>query len=176
LQGRLPGLFLQVPTGLRLTILGRDGEPFARFTGNAVQLNQHSRTYVEDRTAQGAPAGAPSGTPQWGPPSPGSTLTWLDQRLQFPSELPPDRFVHAAAPAVVGDWSIPVQLPDGQQRLRGTITWHPAPGAAAPAPATAAAARTSRSRWPIVLLALLAVPAAWMVMRSRRAMLQRLNN
>jgi hypothetical protein len=154
LQGRLPGLFLRVQPGSRLTVLGRDGEPFARFTGTGLQLNQRSRTYVEDRTARGLSAGAPGPTPRWGPASPTSTLTWLDQRLKFPADLPPERFVHASAPAVVGSWSVPLALDTGQQRLHGTITWQPAPGAAAQAAQVAAGANSSSSGWRYALLGL----------------------
>jgi hypothetical protein len=166
LQGRLPGLFLTVPPGLRLTVLGRDGEPFARFLGNAVQLNQRSRTYVEDRTAQGLPAAAPEAVPRWGPPTPDTTLTWLDQRLQFPTDLPPDRFVHTAATSVVGDWSIPLLLASGPQQLHGTISWQPAPGVREQAAVTP---DQPRSRWPFALLGLLVLPAVWLVHRSRKA-------
>jgi hypothetical protein len=173
LQGPLPGIFLQVPAGLRLTVLGRDGEPFARFTGDAVQLNQRSRTYVEDRTARQLPAGAPGGPPSWGPPTPGTTLSWLDARLQFPTDLPPERFVHASGPAVVGDWSVPLQVASGEQQLRGTISWQPAPGDAAQ---VAAAAPTPASRWPWALLLLLLIPAGWLAARVRGKKRQRLNH
>jgi hypothetical protein len=166
----LPGLFLQVPPGLRLTVLGRDGEPFARFTGDVVQLNQRSRTYVEDRTARGLPAGAPGDPPLWGAPTSGRTLTWLDQRLEFPTELPPERFVHAAAPVVVGDWSIPLRLDSGEQRLRGTISWQPVPGTTAQAAATEPRAGI---RWSYALLALLLVPAGWLIAHTQRSRARR---
>ena len=131
LPGRLPGVFLSNPQRTPLTVLGRDGEPFLRFTARGVEVNERSRTHVEDRQARGAAAGPPGTEPAFRLVAPGRTsYTWLDARLRYPEQLPPERVLRADEPTVVGRWEVPVELAGQRTALRGTVTWVPEASAA----------------------------------------------
>jgi hypothetical protein len=132
LPGRLPGLLLSVDADLPVTVLGREGEPFLRFTADGVEVNRNSRTHVEDRQARGEPAGPPSPTPDFRLVAPGSSsYTWLDSRLRYPDDVPPDAALRAAEPVVVQRWEVPVQVGARAAALTGDVTWVPQPGEAA---------------------------------------------
>jgi hypothetical protein len=167
LPGRLPGVFLANPGRRPLTVLGADGEPFLRFDDGGLSYNEASRTYVEDRAARGAPAGPPSPEVRFGPPDPGATsATWLDARLRYPDDLPPDDVVRRGEPAVLGRWSVPIQLDGSASALGGEVRWVPDP-ALRPTEAAGEGARTG-----VVALAagaVAAVAAAVVALRRRAA-------
>lgn len=134
LPGRLPGLFLTAPVGV--AVLGRDGEPFVRFTAQGVEVNERSRTHVEDRRARGLAAPQPRAEVSWQLVAPGArSYTWLDARLRFPADLPPDDVLRRAEPTVVLQWEVPVVVSGQPQLLTGDITWVPEADAAARAAA-----------------------------------------
>ncbi len=143
LPGKLPGVFLANPGRLPVTVLGRDGEPFLRFSAAGVEVNERSRTHVEDRQARGVPAGPPQPEPAFRLVDPGgSTYTWLDSRLRYPDDLPPEPALRAATPTVLQQWVVPVQLAGAPNRLTGEVSWVPtaAAGSAAARSADAGAA------------------------------------
>lgn len=131
LPGRLPGLFLSVPAGADVAVAGRDGEPFLRITDRGVEVNERSRTHVEDRQARGQDAGPPATTPAFRLVAPGTrSYTWLDARLRYPADLPPEPALRASGPTLVERWEVPVRV-DGQMlSLTGAITWVPEASAA----------------------------------------------
>lgn len=168
LPGRLPGVFLsaQVP----VTVLGRDGEPFLRFSAAGVEVNERSRTHVEDRQARGESAGPPSPTPVFRLVAPEATsYTWLDTRLRYPRDLPPEDVLRAGGPTVVETWQVPVQVAGRPAALTGSVTWVPEADAAARA-GGAVPPRPSRSLRPygLALAAVLGVLAAAVVLRRTR--------
>lgn len=168
LPGRLPGVFLVAPQGV--TVLGRDGEPFARFTPAGVEVNVHSRTHVEDRQARGLPAPQPSTSPAWELVAAGAqSYTWLDARLRYPADLPPEDVLRRSEPTVVQRWEIPVLVAGRTQTLTGDVTWVPEADAAARVGSPRAA--PDSGRLPVVLLAgaLGVLLAAAIVLRRRRA-------
>lgn len=132
LPGRLPGLFLSNPARTPLTVLGRDGEPFVRFSSRGVEVNERSRTHVEDQEARGQDVGAPGPEPAFRLVAPGGTsYTWLDVRLRYPRDLPPEQVLRASGPTVVQDWTVPVEVGGRPSSLTGQITWVPEASAAA---------------------------------------------
>ena len=132
LPGRLPGLFLSVDAGTDVTVLGRDGEPFVRITGAGVEVNESSRTHVEDRAARGSAAGPPSTTPAFRLVAPGArTYTWLDARLRYAYDLPPEPVLRADGPTRLERWQVPVRVDGASLVLTGDITWVPEAAAAA---------------------------------------------
>lgn len=168
LPGRLPGVFLSNPDRRPLTVLGRDGEPFLRFTDRGVELNERSRTHVEDRQARGLPAGPSSPQPAFRLVAPGGTsYTWLDTRLRYPDDLPPPSVLSAAAPTVVTRWEVPVQ---GGSPLTGTVSWVPERSAAALARTAGEPAAERASRLPLVLAvgAVALLTGAVVALRRRR--------
>ncbi len=125
LQGRLPGLFVANPSNRPLTVLGRDQEPFLRFGEKGAEVNVSSRTHVDDRQARGIPAGPPSATPRWEVLG-GSTHNWLDARLRYPRETPPQAALRSSEPTVVDGWVVPVVVGGQRTSLTGDIWWVPA--------------------------------------------------
>jgi hypothetical protein len=123
LQGRLPGLF--VTARVPLTVLGRDGEPFLRSDGRALQVNTASRTYVEDREARGLTAAPPGVTPRWQPVG-GASYTWLDGRLGYPLAEPPASVLARSRPTTVLAWRVPVVEGGSTLLLTGDLRWVPA--------------------------------------------------
>lgn len=132
LPGRLPGLFLSAEPGTSVTVQGRDGEPFLRITDAGVEVNERSRTHVEDRAARGQDAGPPSTSPAFRLVTPGRrTYTWLDARLRYPEDLPPEEVLRADEPTRLEQWRVPVEVDGTPQALTGDITWVPEADAAA---------------------------------------------
>jgi hypothetical protein len=154
LPGKLPGLFLSNPERRPLTVLGRGGEPFLRFGPAGVEVNTASRTHVEDRRARGEPADPPSPEPRFEVvDATGSSYTWLDSRLRYPDDLPPDDVLAADGPTVVSRWEVPVEGLAGTPALTGDVRWEPQA-------ATVAAGRAETSDDSAVLPAVLGVLAA----------------
>ena len=131
LPGRLPGVFLSAPAGTDVAVAGRDGEPFLRITARGVEVNERSRTHVEDRQARGEVAGPPSTTPAFRLVAPGArSYTWLDARLRYPADLPPEPALRADGPTRLEQWQVPVQVAGQPAALTGAISWVPEASAA----------------------------------------------
>lgn len=170
LPGKLPGIFLSNPERMPLTVLGSNGEPFLRFGADGVEVNENSRTHVEDRQARGLPAGLPSAEPGFRLVAPGGTsYTWLDARLRYPSDLPPESVLRATGTTAVADWSVPVELAQGRDQLRGRISWVPEASAAGGFAERVVEREDGGRPWlAIGLAALIIVGAAVLALRSRR--------
>lgn len=169
LPGRLPGVFLSNPQRTPMTVLGRDGEPFLRFGDDGVEVNVVSRTHVEDRLARGEPAGPPATEPRFELVAPaGTSYTWLDDRLRYPDDLPPQGALAADGPVVVADWEVPVEGVPGLPALTGSVRWEPEAGAVA---RRSSSGDASRSALPAVLgaFAVLVLGAAALAVRRRRS-------
>ena len=170
LPGRLPGVFLTTPAGTDVAVAGRDGEPFLRITDAGVEVNERSRTHVEDRQARGQAVDAPSTTPAFRLVAPGArSYTWLDARLRYPADLPPDPALRADGPTRLERWEVPVRV-DGQTlALTGAISWVPEASAA-----EQVSGRSAPSEQRSLLLpllgggALIALAGAVLVRRTRR--------
>ena len=137
LPGRLPGLYL-VNTGARpVTVLGRQGEPFARIARGGVQVNQRSITAAEDAVAKGRRRGvaaARPGPPVWRRVSGQSHYAWLDVRARYGRPSPPDAVTDGTTKKLLDRWQVPIRVGDRPVALRGTTTWVPLPEIAAKAP------------------------------------------
>jgi hypothetical protein len=119
LQGELPGLFLRAEPGRRVEVAGSDGGPFLRMAGGRVEVAQGSPSWRADRAARGEQVSG-SGWRQVGT---GSSYTWLDPRLRYPHDEPPEAEV--ARQVVVQRWAVPVTVDGTPGRLTGTVTWVP---------------------------------------------------
>ncbi len=125
-QGRLPALALQAPPGRTVTVFGADGVPFLRIDDTGVAANPASRTFRDNPQLAGLPAG-PRG---WVQVATGTSATWLDSRLRYQADRPPDDVATGDEVVELTRWSIPVTV-DGQQReLSGSVQWVPAAVAA----------------------------------------------
>jgi hypothetical protein len=139
LPGRLPGLRVEPPPGRTLLVRGADGEPYARLGPQGLEVNSASRTHVEDRAARGELVDPPAPGPRWTPPDPSVTAhTWLDARLRYPEDLPPDDVLRRGEPVVLQRWSVPVEVDGAPAALTGEVRWVPDPAGQAAAGATGA--------------------------------------
>lgn len=119
LQGELPGLFLRVPEGHRAVVLGTDGRPFLAFADGAVRARVASPSWRADQQARGRTV---SGT-GWAVVARAQSFSWLDPRLRYPRDVPPDDLVGRRS--VVQRWAVPVLLDGVPAHLTGTVTWVP---------------------------------------------------
>jgi hypothetical protein len=119
LQGGLPGLLLRVPAGGEVVVLGRDGAPFLRFAGGRVLARRESPSWRADQQARGR---AVSGS-GWAEVARGQVHSWLEPRLRYPRDVPPDDVVGRTS--VVRRWEVPLRVDGSVAWLRGTVTWVP---------------------------------------------------
>ncbi|HEY2766009.1 MAG TPA: hypothetical protein VGJ13_18665 [Pseudonocardiaceae bacterium] len=120
-QGQLPAIQLRVPPGRAVTVDGRDGVAFLRIGPAGASVNPGSLHFRENPQFQGLPVGQDG----WVRVGDGSPVTWLDSRLRYRADLPPDDVAAGHQVAALDRWSIPVTV-DGQRRaLRGTVEWVP---------------------------------------------------
>ncbi|MGH3915612.1 MAG: hypothetical protein ACRDTC_19730 [Pseudonocardiaceae bacterium] len=125
-QGLLPAVQLTVPSGRTVTVQGSDGVPFLRIAPSGVAVNLASVHYADNPQFQGLPAG-PDG---WLRVGAAPSVTWLDSRLRYHADRPPDGVEAAGAVMELGRWNIPVTI-DGQARLlTGAVEWVPTAAAA----------------------------------------------
>lgn len=118
------------------------------------------------------PAGLPLPEPAFRVVDPaGSSYTWLDARLRYPADLPPEPVLRAADATVVDRWAVPVQLGADRITLRGTVSWVPAGTPAAPSAAAGGAPADEPALSGLLPLALaaLGVLGALVVVRRRRS-------
>lgn len=121
-QGYVPTLSVQAVRGREVTVMGRDGLPYLRFTPDGPEVDRGSATYRDDQLGRGRPvSAADTGWIRL----PGSSNTWLDTRLRFPAEDPPAEFVDATRSVAVSRWEIPVIVDGAPQVLSGSIRWLP---------------------------------------------------
>lgn len=160
LQGELPGLFLSAPPGEQVVVLGRDGLPFLRFRGGVVQADTASRSWADDQRAKGREV---SGT-GWVTVARGTTYSWLDPRLRYPSDQPPAD--QLGRRGVVQRWRVPVTVDGTAGAIEGTVTWVPRAEALRALAAPVRSTAPSRWWWAAGAALLLLVAAA--VLRHRR--------
>jgi hypothetical protein len=162
-----PTLTIDNETGSVLTILGRDGEPFARLHDDSVEANVASPMWVGVGQALGfLPAGVsdPFSAPQWKRVLDGARWSWPDYR-SAPPELPPPFLAAVAArrkPVLVKRWTIPLELGSRRIEIRGVTDF--VPRGAEPSRLKAPSS-LSRLPWPPVAVGALAAAA---MQRSRR--------
>lgn len=128
LRGRLPGLFL-INLGQRpVTVLGKEGEPFARIGPDGVEVNLRSPTYFDDRLARGSvpelPADADA-APRWRRVERQARFAWLDTRALYERGRPPQEIAEGGREVVLRNWTVPLQAGGRRVDLRGTTSWIP---------------------------------------------------
>jgi hypothetical protein len=135
LPGLLPGLLLQNASSRTVTVLGDDGEPFARVGRRGVELNQRSPITVENMRQQGelskvaVDSRAP---PVWRRVKSQASLTWIEPRARYSPEQPPDAVVQSPSPTRLRAWEIPLVVGDQRVAVRGTTDWVPVDAAGRP--------------------------------------------
>jgi hypothetical protein len=122
---------LRNETGKTILVSGYDGEPYLRFTADAVYRNERSpATYLNEERYGDVelPARADAkAAPEWKQVADSAYYEWHDHRIHWMSPVPPPQ-VRAAEgkPHHVFDWKLPIRIggrtgrPRRQPRLRAT--------------------------------------------------------
>ncbi|MGZ8694773.1 MAG: hypothetical protein ACXWYS_04980 [Gaiellaceae bacterium] len=124
-------------TGKVLIIKGYQGEPYLRFSPDAVYQNDRSEAVFlnADRYAnvQVPPTASAKAKPQWEKVLPGHAFTWHDHRVHWMSPiLPPAVQKDPGARHHVFNWKIPATLDGKPVTIRGTLDYVPPPSSGGP--------------------------------------------
>lgn len=132
LAGRLPGLLLVNTGGEPVTVIGREGEPFARIGADGVEVNLNSATHTEDQVAKGTIAASrasvdldPSATPRWRRVGEQNSYAWLDTRASYPRERPPRKVAEGRSRVLLQEWSVPLRTSTRSVEVKGKTSWVP---------------------------------------------------
>jgi hypothetical protein len=159
----VPTLTLDNQTGETVTILGRNGEPFARLGEEFVEANLASPTWVEvGQSLEIVPTveADASAPPRWKRILEGPRWSWSDYRSRPPdTELPPTTLAKGGS-VVVKRWAVPLEVGSRRLHVRGITEF---------VPLTPSTKRLS-SRLPEASVAavLVAAAALLLLLRSRR--------
>ncbi|MCU1601183.1 MAG: hypothetical protein JWO22_1892 [Frankiales bacterium] len=161
LQGELPGLFVR--SSRDLTVTGRDGKPFLRHESDVWRVEPASPSWLDNERAKGR--AVPTGTPRTTQVARGPSYSWLDSRLRYPHDLPPEQDLGSRT--VVQRWRVPVTVGGATGAIEGTVTWEPRV-VGGPLPHDSEGSGRSWG-WLVVVASavVLAVSATWIARRPR---------
>lgn len=122
--GPVPVLFLRNEGATPVTVLGRDGAPYAVVGPQGVTVNLASATRAEQRLADGAIDAAPGVvTLERVSATPGHA--WLETRAALPGVLPDEEVRAAGRTVELFAWSVPVEIGDELTSIDGVTVWVP---------------------------------------------------
>jgi len=126
LTGSAPGLFVTNTGREPVTVIGKDGKPFARIGPSGVLVNQSSATYADTVAASGdsPPRIDPQAPPRWTKVATVPQYGWVDYRLSYAHPVPPE-IQRDARPKVLLRWSVPILAGGRHALIAGTDTWTP---------------------------------------------------
>ncbi len=113
-------------------VLGYSGEPYLRFTPDAVYRNDRSpaRYLNEARFGDVQPSRQASAkaAPQWKKVADDPYYEWHDHRIHWMSPILPPQVRRAEdKPHHIFDWSVPVRVGDRKVALKGSLDYEPPP-------------------------------------------------
>jgi hypothetical protein len=123
--------------GREIVIEGYEGEPYLRFTREAVFENQRSpAAYLNDDryAAVEVPDSAdPKASPEWKSVAAGVQYGWHDHRVHWMSPVPPEK-VSAAKDVEhhIFDWSVPGTVDGERLAIDGSLDYVPPSGGISP--------------------------------------------
>lgn len=124
LDGAAPGLFLENSGPATVTVLGSDGQPFARIGPRGVDVNSRSATYAAQAAdTRGAPP--TRGAPGWRHVADVPRYGWVDPRMRYGSLDPPPDVARQDHSVVLRRWSVPVETAAGRRLVSGATSWVP---------------------------------------------------
>jgi len=135
--GAVPGIFL-ASTGRRpVTVIGREGEPFLRFTRDeGTEVNLRSPSHVDAQRLRGEPPEVPADSqakPRWRQVEDVPQYAWPETRARYGPGQPPDEIVRSSEPTVLTNWAVPLDIGSERFDLRGRTSWVPFTPLGAPA-------------------------------------------
>lgn len=125
----VPGVFLANSTGQEVVVVGRDGEPFLRFSSKGVEANALSPSWAQTQRARGEALPDvrpdPKAPPQWRLVTSQQAFGWPEPRGSFGVDEPGAEVVRLGVPIDVRRWEIPLDV-GGQRALVQAVTqWVP---------------------------------------------------
>jgi hypothetical protein len=137
----VPGLSLQVlqfsdrlqlrnASGQTVTILGYQGEPYARVQADgAVEVNRRSPAYFLNQSFYAnvtVPASAsPGAAPQWTVADRTGQFEWHDHRIHWMSPVLPPQVKDKAKRTLIFDWRVPITVGARKGEVAGQLFWTP---------------------------------------------------
>ena len=168
---RVPAVFIENLSDKPVTVLGRDGEPFARI-GPKVEVNLRSPTYIEHIKAQGntptveADSKAP---PQWNQIQNTPRWRWLEFRAAAPDQDPSQEIVERDSPTTVKNWRVPILIGEDRTEIVGITQFVPAARLMKEASGGQASSEGGSSKMPFILGVVGATLAvAYLVLRPKK--------
>jgi hypothetical protein len=125
-------LALRNKTGKTITVLGYEGEPYARVTPSAAYRNRRSpATYLNEERfgAVKVPDEAdPKLRPEWEKVEYKPYFEWHDHRIHWMSPVDPPQIRRAKdKPHHVFDWTVPLRIDEKKVTLAGRLDYAPPP-------------------------------------------------
>jgi hypothetical protein len=120
--GQVPALLLIVPEGHRVVVGGSDGKDFLRVDSRGAFANTGSSNFRSNPDFVDR-AGRRQG---WVKVGDAARVRWLDTRLQYAADRPPEVVERAGQRADLGRWRIPMTVDGASAPLEGTVSWLPA--------------------------------------------------
>ncbi|MGQ0631007.1 MAG: hypothetical protein ACT4P1_08180 [Sporichthyaceae bacterium] len=120
-QGQIPALLLVLDPARTVEIEGADGVAFLRHGPGGVFANPDSVTFRDNPDFAERKVGS-DGWARVGEPG---RIRWLDTRLQYSADRPPEVVERRGEIAALGRWEIPTRVDGKAAPLRGAITWLP---------------------------------------------------
>ena len=130
-------MVLHNDTGKVLVIKGYSGEPYLRFSPDAVYMNDNSpAVYLNSAryaNVQVPPNATAKAKPQWEKILPGHAFTWHDHRVHWMSPiLPPAVQKAPKATHHIFNWTIPATLDGKPLTIHGSLSYVPPPSSSSP--------------------------------------------
>lgn len=172
LPGAVPGLFVESTGSEPLTVIGREGAPFARIGPDGVEVNLRSPTHIDDQRARGESptvAAEADAAPRWKKVADVPRYSWLESRARYARQQPPQAVLERDEPSVLLRWSVPVRAAGERVAITGETSWVPRPASlAAPgAGDDAGGGGVSPLLWIVPLALLPLLGAAFLARRVR---------
>lgn len=120
-------------TGRTVTILGYEGESFARLSADGtVEENLNSPSYWLNEDAMGnAPVpkhASARATPDWRTVDSTGSLEWHDHRVHWMGGAPPAKIRDQSKRTLVLQWGVPIQVDGKPVSVEGDLFWRGQPG------------------------------------------------
>jgi hypothetical protein len=124
-------------TGQTVTVLGYEGEPYARLLPDGtVQVNRRSPAkYInDDRFAQVKvpPIANAKAPPEWQTLDKTGRFDWHDHRIHWMSRSTPQQVKDKSKRTHIFDWTVPLKVSGKPATVSGSLFWQPNPGGPAP--------------------------------------------
>jgi LPXTG-motif cell wall-anchored protein len=123
-------LQLRNASGQTVTIVGYQGEPYARVRADGtVEVNKRSPAYFLNQSFYGnvtvPPSASPSATPRWTVVDRTGQFEWHDHRIHWMSPVLPPQVKDKSKRTLIFDWRVPIDVGSRHGNVDGQLFWTP---------------------------------------------------